>query len=232
MSPAVELLADRPDAEVAGLPSGDRSGVLVALGDVSDERRQPLVRWLDRPVRPEERHEELVIAPAGEGLWRRAPWPAADALFDLPPASAAPALLIGSEPGLRDAVAERAAARGVSMRQAERLDAATLAGAGCVVLAESPGGALPSRACAVLAAGRLLITPRLRTTFGLEDALDHLEFADPDEAVTAAQAFADDPETFGRVVAWGRLKAEQQRASVVYARLAEDLRLQGLVGAA
>lgn len=232
MSAGLELIADRADAELAGLPSGDRNGVLVALGDVSSEHRQPLVRWLDRPARPDEHHEELVIGPAGEGLWRRAPWPAADALFDLPPASAAPALLVGSEAGLGDAVAERAAARGVSMRHAERLDAATLASAGCVVLAESPGGALPSRAFAVLAAGRLLIAPRLRTTFGLEDTLDHLEFADPDEAVTAAQAFAADPETFGRVVAWGRLKAEQQRASVVYARLAEDLRLQGLAGAA
>lgn len=232
MSAGLELIADRADAELAGLPSGDRNGVLVALGDVSSEHRQPLVRWLDRPARPDEHHEELVIGPAGEGLWRRAPWPAADALFDFPPASAAPALLVGSEAGLGDAVAERAAARGVSMRHAEWLDAATLASAGCVVLAESPGGALPSRAFAVLAAGRLLIAPRLRTTFGLEDTLDHLEFADPDEAVTAAQAFAADPETFGRVVAWGRLKAEQQRASVVYARLAEDLRLQGLAGAA
>ena len=129
-------------------------------------------------------------------------------------------------------MAERAAERGVALKQAERLDAAALAGAGCAVMAESPGGALPARAFAVLAAGRLLITPRLETTFGLEDGLDHLEFAGPDEAVDAVRAFGADPETFGRVVSWGRLKAEPQRASVVYARLVQDLRLQGLVAGA
>jgi hypothetical protein len=234
MSSGIELLADPADAELAGPPPGSPGGLRVALGDASGQGRRPQVRWLDRAARPDESHEELVIAPAGEGLWRRAPWPAADVLFDLTDAGAPAAdpLLVGAERGLRDAVAERAAERGVALRQAERLDAATIAGAGCVVFAESPGGALPSRAFAVLAAGRLLIAPRLQTSFGLEDGLDHVEFADPDEAVTAVEAFAADPETFGRVLSWGRLKAEQQRASVVYARLTEDLRLQGLVGGA
>jgi len=232
MSLAIELLAEPTDAELAGAPGTSGDGPLVALGDVSSDGSRVLVRWLDRPARPDDGESELVIAPAGEGLWRRAPWPAADALFDLPPAPATAALLVGAERGLLDAVAERAAERGLALRQAERLDAVTLAGAGCVVMAESPGGALPARAFAVLAAGRLLITPRLETTFGLEDGLDHLEFAGPDEAVDAVRAFGADPETFGRVVSWGRLKAEPQRASVVYARLVQDLRLQGLVAGA
>jgi hypothetical protein len=135
---------------------------------------------------------------------------------------------VGAEAGLRDAVAERATAREVLLTVAEHLDPAGLAAANCVILAESPGGALPSRAFAVLAAGRLLIVPRLETAFGLEDGLDHIEFADPDEAVTVAEAYGQNPETFGRVITWGKLKAEQQRASLVYARLAEDLRLHGL----
>jgi hypothetical protein len=273
MSTAIELLADPADAELAGrpAPAGDAPSAptgdapLIALSDATSAGRRPLVRWLDRPARPEDRDAELVIAPAGEGLWRRAPWPAADALFELAPASpasasagpsspasasaeaaspasasaeaaspasASPALLVGGERGLRDAVAARAAERGVALRQAERLDAAALGGVGCVVMAESPGGALPARGFAVLAAGRLLITPRLETTFGLEDGLDHLEFASPDEALDAVRAFGAAPATFGRVLSWGRLKAEQQRASVVYARLADDLRLQGLVSGA
>jgi len=230
MSAGIELLADRADAELAGAPEVGGKGALVALGDAAGDGARPLVRWLDRPARPGDAREELLIAPAGEGLWRRAPWPAADGLFGLAPEPEASALLVGAERGLRDAVAERAAERGVALRQAERLDAAGLASTGCVVLAESPGGALTARAFAVLAAARLLIVPRLQTTFGLEDGLDHLEFADPDEAVTAVEAFGADPETFARVVSWGRLKADQQRASVVYARLAEDLRLQGLAG--
>jgi hypothetical protein len=253
MSVGIELLADPADAELAGrpAPTGDAppaptgDAPRIALGDATSAGRRPLVRWLDRPARPEDRDAELVIAPAGEGLWRRAPWPAADALFELAPASpesasaastspasASAALLVGGERGLRDAVAARAAERGVALRQADRLDAAALAGVGCVVMAESPGGALPARGFAVLAAGRLLITPRLETTFGLEDGLDHLEFASPDEALDAVRAFGAAPATFGRVLSWGRLKAEQQRASVVYARLAHDLRLQGLVAGA
>ena len=232
MSLAIELVADAADAELAGAPGASGDGPLVALGDASGDGSRPLVRWLDRPARPDDGESELVIAPAGEGLWRRAPWPAADALFDLPPAPATAALLVGAERGLREAVAERAAERGLALQQADRLDASALAGAACVVMAESPGGALAARAFAVLAAGRLLITPRLETTFGLEDGLDHLEFAGPDEAVHAVRAFGADPETFGRVVSWGRLKAEPQRASVVYARLVQDLRLQGLVAGA
>jgi len=237
MSLAIELLADSADAELAGAPGTSGDGPVVALGDVSSDGSRPLVRWLDRPTRPDDGESKLMIAPAGEGLWRRAPWPAADALFDLQAAAGgaappAPALLVGAERGLREAVAARAAERGVALQQAERLDAARLGSADCIVMAESPGGALPARAFAVLAAGRLLITPRLETTFGLEDGLDHLEFAAPDEAVDAVRAFAAAPETFGRVVSWARLKAEQQRASVVYARLAEDLRLQRLVAGA
>jgi len=245
MTTGIELLADPADAELAGTASG--AGPLVALSDVRSDGRRPLIRWLDRPAGPGDTSSELVIAPAGEGLWRRAPWPAADALFELAPPSAASApsapaspaapssapvsaaLLVGGERGLREALAARAAERGVALRQADRLDAAALAGVGCVVMAESPGGALPARAIAVLAAGRLLITPRLETTFGLEDGLDHLEFASPDEALDAVRAFGAAPATFGRVLSWGRLKAEQQRASVVYARLAHDLRLQGVV---
>ena len=83
----------------------------------------------------------------------------------------------------------------------------------------------------MLAAGRLVLTPRLETTFGLEDGLDHLEFADPTRRLRR-EAFGADPRRSGAFSSWGRLKAEQQRASVVYARLAEDLRLQGLVAGA
>jgi hypothetical protein len=69
------------------------------------------------------------------------------------------------------------------------------------------------------------VVPRLITTFGLEDGLDHLEFADPDEAVTIVEAYRRAPDAFARIMAWGRLKAGPQRASVVYGRLAADLRL-------
>ena len=212
----------------AGGSSAEGGPPVVALGDAAAEGGAPAIHWLDRVAREGDAGVSLLVALAGDGLWRRAPWPAADGLFDLPEAPGAPALLVGAEAGLREAVAERAAARGVALAQAERLDAAGLAAASCVILAESPGGALPARAFAILAARRLLVVPRLETAFGLEDGLDHLEFADPDEAVTAVEAFAAAPDAFGRVLTWGRLKAEPRRASVVYGRLAEDLRLHGL----
>ena len=96
------------------------------------------------------------------------------------------------------------------------------------MIADSPAGALPARAFAVLAARRILLVPRIERTFGLEDGLDHLEFSGPDEAVTLLEAHARNPGAFARVLTWGRRKAEPQRASVVYARLAADLSSDGV----
>jgi hypothetical protein len=229
MTPGLRLIADPPDVSLAGvLPGRDEGGPVVALGDAPAEGATPVLRWLDRASDPADARAGRLAAPAGDGLWRRAPWPAADGLFELPQAPGASALLVGAETGLREAVAERAAARGLDLKEADRLDAAALGAASCVILAESPGGALPARAFAVLAARRLLIVPRLETAFGLENSLDHLEFTDPDEAVTVAEAYGAAPDVFARIVTWGRLKAEPQRASVVYGRLAEELRLRGL----
>ena len=42
--------------------------------------------------------------------------------------------------------------------------------------------------------------------------------------MTFVEAYRRAPDAFARVTAWGRLKAEAQRASVVYGRLADDLR--------
>lgn len=186
------------------------------------------VAWLDRPPDYDPPLDQLVIAPTGEGAWRHAPFPADDSLFELPAADGRFALLTGGDPGLRDAVARRAAARGVSLEPVHDLDDDALTRASCVVIAETFAGALPARAFSVLAARRLLIVPRVERTFGLEDGLDHVEFADPDEAVTAIEAYRSEPGAFERMLAWGRLKAEPQRASVVQARLAADLRLHGL----
>jgi hypothetical protein len=156
-----------------------------------------------------------------------APWPAADALFDLPPAAGDRAIVAGADDSARELIVDRAAARGVAIEQVETLHADQLADAACVILAE-PENAFPARAFAVLAAGRLLILPRVEASFGLEDGLDHLQFIDPEEAVTLVEAYRRRPDAFARITAWGRVKAGPQRASVVYGRLAADLRLQGL----
>ena len=157
-----------------------------------------------------------------------APWPAADALFELPEPTSGSIAVTGADIGLRDAVAGGAEARGLDAEVVERLDAGVLARVGVVVIAESAGAALPARAFAALAARRLLLVPRVDRTFGLEDGLDHLQFSGPDEALALLAAHARNRSAFDRVLTWGRLKAESQRASVVYARLAADLRADGL----
>ena len=50
--------------------------------------------------------------------------------------------------------------------------------------------------------------------------------------MTLVEAHRRSPDAFARISAWGRLKARPQRASVVYGRLAADLRLHGLGGSA
>jgi len=230
VSPAVRVEADPADASLAGSAPGSGSAaeeVTVALGDFA-AAGAPDVRWLDRASRPDDTAGSRVIAPAGDGVWRAAPWPAADALFELPERSSGAVAVTGADTGLRDAVASRAGARGLDAEIVERLDADVLARVGVVVIAERPGAALPARAFAALAARRLLLVPRLDRTFGLEDGLDHLQFAGPDEALLLLAAHARNASAFDRVLAWGRLKAEPQRASVVYGRLAAGLRADGL----
>jgi hypothetical protein len=223
VSETLSVIAEPEDAGLAGLPSIGVEAPVVALAGVAADGTAA-VRWLDRLPGPDSAAGERLMAPAGDGLWRVAPWPAADALFELPPAPAGQILVTGAESDLREAIVAGATGRGVPVESVDRLDAGRLRGAAVVVIAESPRGALPARAFAVLAARRLLLIPRLTRTFGLEDGLDHLEFAGPDEAVTLLEAYARNPTAFERVLTWARLKAEPQRASVVYARLAADLR--------
>lgn len=153
----------------------------------------------------------------------RSPRPAADELFELPPAKGGAILVTGAEADLREAIVAGAAARGVRVEPVEQLDAERLRASAAVVIAETVEGALPARAFEVLAARRLLLVPRLTRTFGLEDGLDHLEFAGPDEAVTLLESYVRNPDAFERILTWGRLKAQPQRASAVEARRAADL---------
>jgi hypothetical protein len=231
VSAPLSVVADPKDAALAGLPARD-GGPVVALGAAVGAEPMPAVRWLDCPPTGDEPPAQRLMAPSGDRLWRAAPWPAADALFGLDPPAGDRAIVAGADAATRAAVAKRAAARGVPIQPLERLDAARLTEAACVVLADAPRGVLPARAFAVLAARRLLIVPRLERTFGLEVGLDHVEFTDPDGAVTLVEAYRHAPELFARVTAWGRVKAEAQRASVVYGRLAEDLGFHGPAGAA
>ena len=174
-----------------------------------------------------------VIATSGDSLWSRAPWPAGDALFDMPPAAEPAALVVCPDADRRAHVADELAARGLPARAAAELTLEDLTSAWAVALLgpadaatpEAPWAAeaLPAEAPAVLAAGRLLAAPRCATTFGFLAGTDHLAFGTKDDVVNYLDAALNHPLAFGPFGPLGRIAAERHRASTVYARLAAEL---------
>lgn len=204
--------------EDLGLASGEAGGDLVVLlGDApAPDGADP-----ERCVRLAAHGDERLVAPAGSGLWRRAPWPAADDLLAAPPStSGAPVLVVGA-----GALAEVLAARGVPAEHADRLDRERLLAASAVLFGGSPGEPLPAHAPAVLAAGRVLIVPRAEPGFGLLPAIDHLAYEDDVAAAQLADAAFTYPDAFESIRALGRIAARAHLASTVYARWAVDVDL-------
>lgn len=170
---------------------------------------------------------ERLIAPGGEGLWRRAPLPAADELFELAAPGAGTHVLVAGGPEERRAgLAEDLAARGVAATAAARLDRERLEGAAVVLMVADPRAPLPSLAPAVMAAGRILVAPRSRPSFGFQPGTDHLAYDDDSAAAAWADAAARAPEAFAAVTVLARVAAEAHRASRVLHRLATDLALE------
>jgi hypothetical protein len=211
------------------MPSGG-DGPVVTIGDADpgEPRGAPWVRWLAAPAPA--RAGALDIAPAGEGLWRRAPWPAADELFDMaPPAPDGPVVVAGGESIRRGELAYALSTRELPVIEAERLDREALESAAAVLLFPAPGAeaALPAEAPAVLAARRLLVTPAAEVNFGFLPGIDHLEFTLFWEAVEQLAAARSDPAALEPMRTWGALAARRHRASRVFADLEADLRLFG-----
>ena len=164
------------------------------------------------------------IAPGGAGLWRRAPLPAADALFGLPAARGDAGVLVagGATDARADAVAALTAA-GVEARAVAVPAPPDLVGAALVVLVGTPGEPLGALAAPVLAAGRVLVAPRAAPAFGFAAGVDHLAYHDTDELARLAVAAHRHREAFAPVAILGCVAAEAHRASTVLARLAADL---------
>ena len=76
-----------------------------------------------------------------------------------------------------------------------------------------------------LAAGNLLVSERLRPSFGLEAGLDYVELEGPAHLVWLLERLTTSPDLFRRIRLRGRAKAELHRASRVYPALLHDLRL-------
>ncbi len=125
-------------------------GVTIAVGEEPAENAA--IRFGARRLGAAER----LVAPSGEGLWRRAPWPAADELFELGlPAPDAPALVVDVDPF--SARRGGAVARGARCGRAPRRPTATRGSRGGGHRRLSGRGRLPGDAagrCGGGAAGR------------------------------------------------------------------------------
>lgn len=221
--PVVSLAGRAPDGP------GDATRLLVALGDadVAAVEGVTTIRWLDGTADGADRTADHVIAQAGSGLWRRAPWPVGDAIFSLaPPSAAAPFLVVGRAVARREALVGAMAGRSLPARAAERIDAGRLEAASAVVWLGERDEPVPAGLMAPLAAGRVLIVAGRRADFGLQAGVDHLAALDDDEALALASALAARPDAFAELVFLARLAAEAHRASGVFTRLLTDLDIE------
>lgn len=254
MTARLGILAEERDGELAGLSGTYDWGQVMPIGpdrqpsatpttfdafvvlrcedaDVSGARR--VVRWLAGSPGADARagHQKL-IAPGGEGLWSRAPWPVNDQLFALPGAKAADgALVAGSVAADREAVAAKLVERGIAAVTAPQLTLAALAAAAVVVLMPEnvPLGdatMLPAPAPAVIAAGRLLVTSPAEHDFGLQAGFERQVGTTTDQLVAHVESGFLHWEAFEAARALGRLAAERHRASMVYGELLYDLLLE------
>lgn len=147
------------------------------------------------------------------------PWPVRDELFALGSPVTGEVLVVGDHASHRQALLEKLDSRGASARGIERLTADELSGASVVVFCREDAETIPATAMAVLAARRLLITPRCPLNRGLFPGIDHLAYTHDDEAVQYADEVLSFPESFESLRAFGALAAQRHRASTVYGRL-------------
>lgn len=161
-----------------------------------------------------------------EGGWRRAPFPAADALAALRSVRGAGVLVVGGDEAQRTSALKKLHGRNVDARAAPRLDVGGLERAAVVAVVGEPAAPLPSAALPVLAAGRVLVAPRAEPAFGLLPWSDHLSYEHEDELVWCADVAHTFPPAFEPVTAMGSVAVEPHLASVVYGRLAVDAELE------
>jgi hypothetical protein len=212
----MSVMGDPRAIELAGIESMPELP-RIHLGEPAEEVVEGDVVWLPGPAPPERPAGARVIATAGDGLWSRAPWPARDELFQLPPPATPHALVVGDD-GLRSEVLETLTSRGLPVTAVPLLTVDELARASVVALLDGLGAAP-----AVLAARRILVAPRTATTFGLLPGTDHLAFGTGYDAVQYLDAVLSFPLSFEPFAVHGAVAAERHRASLVYVRLAAEL---------
>jgi hypothetical protein len=213
-------------ADALRAAGGVTLGVLV--GGLPQGLGAELAGTLDRVV---SFNPALTGAHIGSGfVWRAIPPAVSDVHFhDVRPLRRAPrAMSIGSSTGHREAMLMPAkhhhdllqVIHGVSGAALDEMLREYDAG---VYVARAPGAGFGWQVGAHLAAGQLLLSSALEPEHGLERDIDYLEIDSPDGLVWMLDRLGRFPEMHQRVRVRGRLKAEQYRASRVFARIVHDL---------
>lgn len=228
MNRSLEVTGAAVDTALAGVSGESGADVVVSLR--TGERPPGAGMWLlwaADAAAAGAATADRVLAPAGRGLWRRAPWPVQEAIFDLPVPPEPPSVLVAEgDAAERSAAVDALEARGIPTTTGERLDLGVLARASIVVLC-TQDGALPAAGMAPLAAGRLAVTVACKTSFGLLAGVDHLAATDARQAAALVDAALAQWDALAPMRALGRLAAERHRAPLVYERLLADLALEG-----
>jgi len=176
-------------------------------------------------------HPTLTGESVGEAtVWRAIPPPVSDAVFaDVRrPRTAMQAMTIGRSSEHRERLLLPAKHHHDLLQVVHGLSGAPLIAllreydVGVYVAAE-PGGDFGQQIGLHLAAGQLLLAEVPHPAHGLERNIDYLHFDSADGLVWTLDRLRRFPEMHHRIRVRGRLKAEQYRASRVFARLAHDL---------
>lgn len=163
-------------------------------------------------------------------VWRAIPPPVSDALYgDVRPLRHAPrAMTLGRSTEHREALLTPTKHSHDLLQVIHGVSGAPLAELlreydVAVYVSPEPGGRFGPQVGAHLAAGQLLLSEPLTPAHGLERNIDYLHFETAGALVWAIERLARFPEMYQRIRVRGRLKAEQYRASRVFARIAHDL---------
>ncbi len=226
--PHATVIFDAPSlpAGALSLAPGVTLGLLVA--GRPDESLTAGLDSLDRLVSFD---PALTGTPVGHGqVWRAIAPPVSDLLFaEVRPLRHAPrAMSIGRSSAHREAMLMPAkhhhdllqVIHGISGEPLRELLSECDVG---VFVARDSGGGFGAQIGMHLAAGQLLLAEQLVPAHGLERNIDYLHVDSPDGLVWVLDRLGRFPEMYRRIRVRGRLKAEQYRASRVFARLAQDL---------
>ncbi len=163
-------------------------------------------------------------------VWRAVPPPVSDVLFSEPrrPHHAPRAVSIGRESAHREAMLTPVKHHQDMLQLIHGVSGAELAevlsgyDVGIYVSREG-GGGFGQQVGLHLACGHLLLSEHLAPAHGLERGIDFLQVDSADGLLWTLERLGRFPEMYHRIRVRGRLKAEQYRASSLFARLLGDL---------